>query len=226
MTDPAISLKNASLSLDGNAGRVDILHSVTLDVKRGESLGLVGPSGSGKSSLLMLMGGLERATGGTITVLGHDLTALDEDALARFRRDHMGIVFQSFHLIPTMTALENVATPLELAGARDAFERAQAELEAVGLAHRAGHYPAQLSGGEQQRVALARASAPRPDILLADEPTGNLDSKSAADVMGLIDQLHREGQTVVLVTHDSEIAEHAPRHVRLRDGKVEHDTAN
>ena len=164
MTEPVLSLKDAALSLNGNAGPVDILHGITLDVTRGETLGLVGPSGSGKSALLMLMGGLERATGGSISALGRDLTAMNEDALARFRRDHMGVVFQSFHLIPTMTALENVATPLELAGQRDASARAKAELDAVGLAHRADHYPAQLSGGEQQRVALARASAPRPTV--------------------------------------------------------------
>jgi len=183
MSDPVLLLKNASLSLDGNAGRIEILHDITFEVTRGETVGLVGPSGSGKSSLLMLMGGLERATGGSIVALGHDLTEMNEDALARFRRDHMGVVFQSFHLIPTMTALENVATPLELAGARDAFDRAAQELETVGLAHRAGHYPAQLSGGEQQRVALARASAPRPHILLADEPTGNLDEANGAAIM-------------------------------------------
>ena len=156
MTSPVISLTDAALSLDGNAGRVDILHGISLDVQKGETLGLVGPSGSGKSSLLMLMGGLERATGGRITALGQDLTTMTEDQLARFRRDHMGVVFQSFHLIPTMTALENVATPLELAGHKDAFARAKAELEAVGLASRADHYPSQMSGGEQQRVALAR----------------------------------------------------------------------
>ena len=157
MTDTVLSLKDVTLRLDGNAGPVEILHGVSLDVRRGERLGLVGPSGSGKSSLLMIMGGLERATTGRVDALGHDLSALGEDALARFRRDHMGVVFQSFHLIPTMTALENVATPLELAGVRDAFERAGVELESVGLAHRADHYPGQLSGGEQQRVALARA---------------------------------------------------------------------
>ena len=163
-----LSLSDGALSLDGNAGRVDILHGITLEVEARETLGLVGPSGSGKSSLLMLMGGLERATGGTVRALGQDLGAMDEDALARFRRGHMGVVFQSFHLIPTMTALENVATPLELAGRRDAFDRAAEELDAVGLGKRAGHYPAQMSGGEQQRVALARAAAPRPAILLAD----------------------------------------------------------
>ena len=159
MTDPILSLKDARLTLDGNAGPVEILRGITLGVNRGETLGLIGPSGSGKSSLLMLMGGLEHATGGVITALGQDLTAMDEDALARFRRDHMGVVFQSFHLIPTMTALENVATPLELAGVADAFDRARAELESVGLGDRLDHYPAQMSGGEQQRVALARASA-------------------------------------------------------------------
>ena len=221
MTDPVISLKDASLSLNGNAGRVDILHSVTLDVQRGESLGLVGPSGSGKSSLLMLMGGLEQATGGTVTALGQDLTAMNEDALARFRRDNMGVVFQSFHLIPTMTALENVATPLELAGAKDAFPRALAELETVGLAARAGHYPAQLSGGEQQRVALARASAPRPAILLADEPTGNLDGANGAAIIELLFNLRdRHGATLVLVTHSDELAARCDRVIRLTDGRI------
>lgn len=222
MTETVISLKNAALSLDGNAGRVDILHGITLDVARGETLGLVGPSGSGKSSLLMLMGGLEQATGGSITALGHNLTAMNEDALARFRLEHMGVVFQSFHLIPTMTALENVATPLELAGARDAFTRAGEELEAVGLSHRADHYPAQMSGGEQQRVALARASAPRPDILLADEPTGNLDGTNGAAIIDLLFGLRdRHGATLVLVTHSNSLAARCDRVIRLRDGEID-----
>ncbi len=225
MAEPVLSLKDASLSLDGNAGRVDILHGISLDVLSGDTLGLIGPSGSGKSSLLMLMGGLEMATGGTITALGHDLTAMDEDALARFRRDHMGVVFQSFHLIPTMTALENVATPLELAGHSDAFDRAEAELEAVGLGHRAGHYPTQMSGGEQQRVALARASAPRPDILLADEPTGNLDAANGQAIMDLLFDLRdRHGATLVLVTHSRELAQRCNRVIRLRDGRIDPST--
>lgn len=222
MADIVLSLKDASLSLDGNAGRVDILHDISLDVMQGDTLGLIGPSGSGKSSLLMLMGGLEMATGGRVTALGHDLTAMDEDALALFRRDHMGVVFQSFHLIPTMTALENVATPLELAGHSDAFDRAEAELEAVGLAQRAGHYPTQMSGGEQQRVALARASAPRPDILLADEPTGNLDATNGAAIMDLLFGLRdRHGSTLVLVTHSRELAQRCNRVIRLRDGHID-----
>jgi len=219
-----LSLNDVALSLTGNAGVVDILHGITLDVHRGETLGLVGPSGSGKSSLLMLMGGLERATGGRITALGHDLTAMNEDALARLRREHMGVVFQSFHLIPTMTALENVATPLELAGVPDAFARAEAELQAVGLGHRLGHYPAQMSGGEQQRVALARASAPRPAILLADEPTGNLDEASGAAIMDLLFDLRdRHGATLILVTHAPELAARCDRILRLRGGQIEAD---
>ena len=224
MTSPVISLTDAALSLDGNAGRVDILHGISLDVQKGETLGLVGPSGSGKSSLLMLMGGLERATGGRITALGQDLTTMTEDQLARFRRDHMGVVFQSFHLIPTMTALENVATPLELAGQKDAFARARAELEAVGLASRADHYPSQMSGGEQQRVALARASAPRPDILLADEPTGNLDGSNGAAIIELLFGLRdKHGATLVLVTHSDELAARCDRVIRLRDGRIDTD---
>lgn len=222
MSNPALSLSNVSLSLRGNAGQVDILHDISLDVAQGETLGLVGPSGSGKSSLLMLMGGLESATGGTISAFGTDITRLDEDALARFRRDNMGVVFQSFHLISTMTALENVATPLELAGQRDAFERAEAELAAMGLANRTGHYPAQLSGGEQQRVALARASAPRPDILLADEPTGNLDGTNGAAIIDLLFGLRdKHGATLVLVTHSDELAARCSRIIRLRDGRID-----
>ena len=222
MATSVLELQNAALSLEGNAGRVNILHDVSLSVVQGETLGLVGPSGSGKSSLLMLMGGLEQATGGSVIALGKDLTGMDEDTLARFRRDSMGVVFQNFHLIPTMTALENVATPLELAGHSDAFARAEAELEAVGLSHRRDHYPAQLSGGEQQRVALARASAPRPQILLADEPTGNLDETNGAAIVDLLFGLRdKHGATLVLVTHSHTLAERCDRVVRLRDGRVE-----
>ncbi len=224
MTTPVLSLQNAALSLEGNAGRVNILHDINLTVAKGETLGLVGPSGSGKSSLLMLMGGLEQATGGKITALGHDLTNMDEDALARFRRNAMGVVFQNFHLIPTMTALENVATPLELAGHKDAFVRAEAELDTVGLSHRRDHYPAQLSGGEQQRVALARASAPRPQILLADEPTGNLDETNGAAIVDLLFSLRdKHGATLVLVTHSHSLAQKCDRVVRLRDGRISGD---
>jgi len=222
MSEPVLSLSNVGLSLNGNAGLVEILHGITLDVQRGESLGLIGPSGSGKSSLLMLLGGLEMATAGTVTALGRDLTAMSEDQLARFRREHMGVVFQSFHLIPTMTALENVATPLELAGHADAFDRAMEELQAVGLESRADHYPSQMSGGEQQRVALARASAPRPDILLADEPTGNLDGANGAAIIDLLFGLRdRHGATLVLVTHADELAQRCSRVIRLRDGQID-----
>ena len=221
MSDPILSLRDVSLTLNGNAGPVSILRGIDLDVARGETLGLVGPSGSGKSSLLMLMGGLESATSGSVLALGQDLTRMDEDRMARFRRDHMGVVFQSFHLIPTMTALENVATPLELAGVADAFDRAAAELSAVGLAARMDHYPAQLSGGEQQRVALARAAAPRPAILLADEPTGNLDGATGAAIMELLFGLRdRHGATLVLVTHAPELAARCDRVVRLADGRL------
>lgn len=222
MTPPVMSLTNATLSLMGNAGRVDILRGISMDVQPGETLGLVGPSGSGKSSLLMLMGGLEQATSGQVTALGQNLTAMTEDQLALFRRDNMGVVFQSFHLIPTMTALENVATPLELAGAHDAFTRARAELDAVGLGPRADHYPAQLSGGEQQRVALARASAPRPKILLADEPTGNLDGVNGQAIIDLLFNLRdKHGATLILVTHSNDLARRCDRVIRLRDGRIE-----
>ena len=222
MTDPVLTIADANLSLDGNAGRVDILHAISLTVAAGETLGLVGPSGSGKSSLLMLMGGLEQASSGQIMALGQDLTTMNEDQLARFRRDNMGVVFQSFHLIPTMTALENVATPLELAGARDAFDRAEAELQAVGLVDRMDHYPNQMSGGEQQRVALARASAPRPRLLLADEPTGNLDEANGQAIIDLLFDLRdRHGATLIMVTHSNELAGRCDRVVRLRDGRID-----
>jgi putative ABC transport system ATP-binding protein len=222
MSSPILSLTDVTLSLEGNAGLVRILHGISLDVHKGETLGLIGPSGSGKSSLLMLMGGLERATSGRLTALGQDLSAMNEDQLARLRRENFGVVFQSFHLIPTMTALENVATPLELAGVADAHRRAQEELSTVGLAARAGHYPSQLSGGEQQRVALARAAAPRPAIILADEPTGNLDSTTGASIIDLLFGLRdRHGATLVLVTHDPELAARCDRVVSLRDGRVE-----
>jgi putative ABC transport system ATP-binding protein len=222
MSDPALSLTDVSLSLMGNAGRVDILRDISLEVARGETMGLVGPSGSGKSSLLMLMGGLETATSGRITALGTDITRMGEDALARFRRDNMGVVFQSFHLIPTMTALENVATPLELAGHRDAFDRAQAELADMGLSDRAEHYPGQLSGGEQQRVALARAAAPRPKVLLADEPTGNLDETNGAAIIDMLFGLReRHGATLILVTHAPELARRCNRILPLRDGRMD-----
>ncbi|MDO8984052.1 ABC transporter ATP-binding protein [Cypionkella sp.] len=222
MTETILALQDAWLTLAGNAGRIDILKGITLSVARGESLGLVGPSGSGKSSLLMLMGGLERVTKGRVSALGQDITGLDEDGLAKFRRGRMGVVFQSFHLIPTMTALENVALPMEIAGVKDAFARAKDELDAVGLGARMQHYPAQLSGGEQQRVALARAAAPRPAILLADEPTGNLDSVNGAAIMELIFGLRdRHGATLVLVTHAPELAARCSRVVRLVDGRVD-----
>jgi len=212
------------LTLRGNAGPVEILKGISLTVTGAETVGLVGPSGSGKSSLLMLMGGLERATSGRVQVQGQDLGGMDEDRLARFRRGRMGVVFQSFHLIPTMTALENVALPMEIDGIPDAFGRAAEELAAVGLAGRAGHYPAQLSGGEQQRVALARAAAPRPAILLADEPTGNLDSANGAAIMDLIFGLRdRHGATLFLVTHAPELAARCDRIIRLADGRVAAD---
>ncbi len=222
MASPVIALEDAALTLRGNAGPVKILRGITLEVARGETLGLVGPSGSGKSSLLMLMGGLETATAGRVTALGHDLTAMGEDALARLRRDHIGVVFQSFHLIPTMTAIENVATPLELAGDRDAFVRAAAELDSMGLSARRDHYPAQLSGGEQQRVALARAAVTRPEILLADEPTGNLDGATGETIIRLLFEMRdRHAATLVLVTHAPDLAARCDRVLSLRDGELE-----
>jgi len=210
--------------LPSRAGDVEILRGIDLMVRAGERVGIVGPSGSGKSSLLMVIGGMERATAGTVRLMGQDLGALDEDRLARLRRDHVGVVFQSFHLIPTMTALENVATPLELARRMDAFDRAAEMLAEVGLAARADHYPAQLSGGEQQRVALARALAPRPALLLADEPTGNLDGRTGAAVAGLMFRLVAEqGATLVMVTHAPEMTERCTRVLTMADGRIEGD---
>jgi putative ABC transport system ATP-binding protein len=226
MSDKAIRLQNLDLSLGRGAARVHILKSVSLEIGRGEAVGLVGPSGSGKSTLLMTMAGLERPDSGEVIVDGVDLTGLDEDALARFRGRKIGIVFQSFHLVPTMTALENVALPLELADEGDAFERAGAELGAVGLGERLHHYPAQLSGGEQQRVAIARALVANPAIVVADEPTGNLDDATGASIVDLLFALKRDrGSTLILVTHDVELARRCDRVVRLRSGRIEADTA-
>lgn len=214
-----LDLQDVHLRLNGNAGPVDILRGISLAVAGGESLALIGPSGSGKSSLLMVMAGLERATSGRVSALGQDVTQMDEDALARFRRGNMGVVFQSFHLIPTLTALENVAVPLEIAGQADAFGRARVELGRVGLGARGGHYPSQLSGGEQQRVALARASVSRPKLLLADEPTGNLDTANGAAIMDLLFDLRDvHGATLVMVTHAPELAARCDRVLKLADG--------
>jgi len=219
---PAIALAGVNLSLGRGAARVHILKDIDLNIGHGEAIGMVGPSGSGKSTLLMVMAGLERPDAGTVTVAGEALGALDEDALARFRGRNVGIVFQSFHLIPTMTALENVAVPLELAGAGDALERAEQELAAVGLGERRHHYPAQLSGGEQQRVALARALVPNPAILIADEPTGNLDESTGSEIIELMFKGHAERRTtLVLVTHDHGLAARCDRVVRLRSGRIE-----
>jgi putative ABC transport system ATP-binding protein len=219
---PAIALSKVNLSLGRGAARVHILKDIDLHIGRGEAIGMVGPSGSGKSTLLMVIAGLERADSGSVIVAGQDLTRLDEDALARFRGGQIGIVFQSFHLIPTMTAIENVAVPLELAGQADAHRRAEQELALVGLRDRLHHYPAQLSGGEQQRVALARALAPNPSILVADEPTGNLDETTGQQVINLLFAGHRtRGTTLVLVTHDATLAARCDRVVRLRSGRID-----
>lgn len=220
-SETVISARDLRLTLGEGEAAVEILRGIDLDVAAGETLALLGPSGSGKSSLMSVLTGLERATSGKLMVAGEDFTALDEDALAQARRGRIGIVLQAFHLLPTMTAVENVATPLELAGIRGATERAAEELEAVGLGHRLTHYPAQLSGGEQQRVALARAAAPRPDILLADEPTGNLDSATGAAIIEMLFGLReRHEATLVLVTHDPALAARCDRVVELRDGRI------
>ncbi len=223
---PAVRTQDLRLTLESEAGEVNILKGIDLTIDAGETVGIVGPSGSGKTSLLMVLGGLEQATGGRLDVAGQDLGAMDEDGLARFRRDNLGIVFQDFHLIPTMTALENVAVAMEFAGRPDAFDRAEAELKAVGLGHRIGHYPGQLSGGEQQRVALARAFAGSPKLLLADEPTGNLDEHTSEQIIDLLFGLHaREGTTLILVTHQMSLAERCGRMLTIRDGLVAGDRA-
>lgn len=221
-----IRLTDIHLTLKSLAGPVNILRGIDLHIKPGEAVGMVGPSGSGKSTLMSVMAGLERPTTGRIEIDGENITPMDEDQLATFRRGRVGIVFQSFHLIPTMTALENVAVPLELLGDRDAFDKAAEELKVVGLGDRLDHYPSQLSGGEQQRVALARALVPNPGLLLADEPTGNLDATTGADIVDLMFALQADrNATLVLITHDKGLAEQCDRVVALRDGKVESDTA-
>ena len=216
-----IEARGVTLSLGKGSARVEILRGIDFDVAAGESVALLGASGSGKSSLLAVLSGLERASGGTIRVADADFGALNEDELALARRGRIGIVLQAFHLLPTMTALENVAVPLELAGVADAFDRARAELDGVGLSARLGHYPAQLSGGEQQRVAIARATAPRPAILFADEPTGNLDAATGATIMDLLFDRQREtGATLLMVTHDIGLAARCGRIVEMRDGRI------
>ena len=220
--DPIIRLKDVSLTLPSRAGSVDILRRVSCSILPGESVGILGPSGSGKSSLLMIIAGLERASAGRVTVAGEDFAGRSENDLARMRGRSIGIVFQSFHLVPTMTALENVALPLELAGGDDAMARAAKALDEVELSHRARHLPAELSGGEQQRVAIARALVVEPPILLADEPTGNLDAKTGAGIIGLLFELHRSrAMTLVLVTHDTELASRCGRSIAMRDGQIQ-----
>ncbi len=224
MAAPIIELDNVRLTLDSRAGPVNILRGVDLTIARGQSVAIVGPSGSGKTSLLMVLAGLERVTSGRVAVAGQDLARLGEDELALVRGQNIGIVFQSFHLVPTMTALENVALPLQFSGQAKAFETARAHLEEVGLAHRLDHFPAQLSGGEQQRVALARALSPNPQILLADEPTGNLDTKNGRQVTDLLFGLQKRRQaTLVLVTHDDRLAKDCERVIRMADGAIAAD---
>ena len=217
-----VALRDLDVTLTGAAGAVEILRGIDLEMAAGETVSVVGPSGAGKTTLLMIIGGLERPTGGRATVAGHDLGTLDEDELAQFRGRHVGIVFQFFHLIPTMTAIENVAVPRELAGEADAFDRAREELAAVGLGHRLGHYPGELSGGEQQRVAIARALVNRPSLLLADEPTGNLDAATGGQVMDHLFARSRDsGATLVLITHEARLAGLCGRTIRMMDGRIE-----
>ena len=219
--EPIVELTDVHLHLASAGGEVNILRGLDLSVTAGETIGVVGPSGSGKSTMMMVIAGLERPTSGTVRVAGNDLPRLNEDALALFRRRSVGIVFQAFHLVPTMTAIENVAVPLEFARIADAFDRAKASLETVGLGNRLAHYPAQLSGGEQQRVAIARAFATEPALLLADEPTGNLDGETGAQVIDILfEQADRNGTTLLLITHDEAIARRCSRVVQLRDGRI------
>ncbi len=230
MTTPSpasvIDARALRLTLGTGDAAVEILRGIDLTVPRGQTIALLGPSGSGKSSLMALLSGLERATSGTLTVAGQDFTGMDEDALARARRGRIGIVLQAFHLLPTMTAHENVATPMELAGMDSARERALAELDSVGLSHRVSHYPAQLSGGEQQRVAIARATAPRPDLIFADEPTGNLDAATGETIIDLLFARRAEtGATLLIITHDPALAERCERIVTLADGRIASDSA-
>ncbi|MDJ0642201.1 MAG: ABC transporter ATP-binding protein [Erythrobacter sp.] len=222
---PAISARNLTLTLGSADAPVDILRGIDLDIEQGEVVALLGPSGSGKSSLMAVLSGLERASGGSLTVAGQNFTDLDEDGLAAARRGRIGIVLQAFHLLPTMTAAENVATPMEIAGAGDAAPRAKAELEAVGLGHRIGHYPTQLSGGEQQRVAIARAIAPRPTLIFADEPTGNLDAHTGEEIVDLLFKRRNEtGATLLIITHDRKLAEKCERVLTMADGVIVSDT--
>ena len=223
----AVCLKDVHLTLESAAGEVNILRGISLAVEQGEAVGIIGPSGGGKSTMMMVIAGLERASSGQVETAGIDLGQMDEDALALFRRDNVGIVFQDFHLIPTMTALENVAVPLEFAGIEDADERARDRLAAVGLDHRLEHYPGQLSGGEQQRVALARALMNDPDIILADEPTGNLDVTAGGEITAILQGLHAdEGKTIVMVTHDLDLAQLADQVYVMREGgATPHDPA-
>jgi len=219
---PILSLDRVDLHLKSEAGTVNILKNISLELPEGKTVSIVGPSGSGKTTLLMVLGGLEKPTGGTVQVAGASLNGMDEDQLAVFRRDNIGIIFQNFHLIPTMTALENVAVPLEFAGRADAFTRAEAALQAVGLNHRLRHYPGQLSGGEQQRVAIARAFVTTPRLILADEPTGNLDADTGATVTRILFDLTRQhGTTLVLVTHDNALASACDITVHIRDGEIQ-----
>ena len=221
MAEPLIDLSDIRLTLGRGAARTEILRGVDFRLEEGETVAILGASGSGKSSLMAVIGGLERASAGDATVLGEDVGALDEDALARLRGRGIGVVLQAFHLLPTMTALENVMVPMELAGQTDARERAERELAAVGLAERAAHYPAQLSGGEQQRVAIARATAPRPKLLLADEPTGNLDAGTGAAIIDLLfERVEAAGAGLLVITHDPAVAERAGRIVRIADGRI------